>query len=118
MKRSLLLDEMFSPSLAAMLSASFLVRTVSQDPALTGLPDEEILQAASSEGWVLVTRNIRDFVPIVQSWMNLGISHSGLILIDSDTFPDAPSSRGAIQVALDQVRIPAVNEVVWLPRVR
>jgi predicted nuclease of predicted toxin-antitoxin system len=42
--------------------------------------DDEQLEFATQEGRALVTYNIRDFVPLHESWTALGRSHAGIIV--------------------------------------
>ena len=59
---ALILDEMFSPAIAADLVAHGIdCRAVAGDPVLRALSDLEIFQAALTEGRVLVTNNVQDF---------------------------------------------------------
>lgn len=51
------------------------------DPELEGLEDGELLALAAREGRVLITANVRDFVPLVADWAAGGRSHAGVILI-------------------------------------
>lgn len=56
----LLLDEMFSDSIAQDLRAQgHDVVSIVADPALIGLPDDQVLAYAAREGRVLVTANIK-----------------------------------------------------------
>jgi predicted nuclease of predicted toxin-antitoxin system len=45
-----------------------------------GLDDEPLLELATAAGRVVLTNNIRDFVPIVQGWYADGKEHAGVIL--------------------------------------
>ncbi len=60
------------------------------DESLEGWDDEPLLELARSEGRIMVTRNGKDFVPIVKRWVAEGRSHAGLIVvpprIDHDRF--------------------------------
>ncbi len=59
-------------------------------PSLEGWDDEPLLELAFSESRVMVTRNGKDFIPIVKKWSREGRSHAGLIVvpprIDHDQF--------------------------------
>lgn len=46
-----------------------------------GLPDLRVLELASRERRVLVTRNGRDFVPLLREWAEASREHAGAILI-------------------------------------
>lgn len=97
----LLLDEMFSDSIAAQLRAKHHdVLAVVADPALAGIPDDQILAHAAANGRALVTANIRDFMPLNSQYSTSGTSHAGLILVSAKTFPQDRSYVGAVTSAL------------------
>jgi predicted nuclease of predicted toxin-antitoxin system len=79
----LLLDANLSPrSIAAKLrAAGHDVLALAEDAAFEGLPDPQVLELASSEQRVLVTRNSRDFAPLARQWVQDRRSHAGIILI-------------------------------------
>lgn len=76
----LLLDANLSPrGVAAPLRASgHDVRALAEEPALD---DPAVLALAAAEGRILVTRNSRDFAPILREWAEGGRTHAGCILI-------------------------------------
>lgn len=57
------------------------VFAVDQHPDLEGLSDEGLLALAVEEGRVLVTANVRHFLPLVAERNIQGESHPGCILI-------------------------------------
>lgn len=48
---------------------------------LDGLDDNKVLEVAAREGRIVVTFNVRDFVPLLQDWASSGTSHNGCILL-------------------------------------
>jgi hypothetical protein len=97
----LLLDEMFSNSIAERLSdRGHDVVAVVADPALVALPDDEILAEAAAAGRALVTANIKDFVPLDARYKAAGRGHAGLVLVSTKTFPQDRSFTGAVVDAL------------------
>jgi hypothetical protein len=77
---ALLLDEMFSPAIAADLAAHGIdCRAVIADPVLRALSDLEIIQAALAEGRVLVTNNVQDFESLRRAHEAAGNEVPGLI---------------------------------------
>jgi len=97
----LLLDEMFSDNIAQQLRAKgHDVVSVAADPALVGLPDDQVLAYATTEGRALVTANIKDFVPLDGRYRAAGQSHAGLILVSTKTFPRNRGFITAITTAL------------------
>jgi hypothetical protein len=95
------LDEMFSDHIAHQLRAKgHDAISVVADPALVGLPDDQVLAYATTEGRALVTANIKDFVPMDGRYRAAGQSHAGLILVSTKTFPQNRSFTTAITTAL------------------
>ena len=78
----LLLDEMFSGTIAQQLRAKgHDVQAVVADPSLASLPDGQILARAAATGRALVTANIKDFIPLDVQYRAAGQEHAGLILV-------------------------------------
>ena len=101
MSQPLLLDEMFSDAIAQQLRAKgHDVTSVVADPGMLGLPDEQVLACATTQGRALVTANIRDFVPLDGRYRAAGQSHAGLILVSTKTFPQNRGFIAAITTAL------------------
>jgi len=57
------------------------VVALSERPDLEGLADPGVLELAAAEGRILVTRNSRDFAPLLRQWAEAGQSHAGCVLI-------------------------------------
>ena len=101
MSQPLLLDEMFSDDIARQLRAKgFDVISVVSDPALVGLPDDQVLAYAAAEGRALVTANIKDFVPLDGRYRVAGQAHAGLILVSTKAFPQNRGFTAAITTSL------------------
>ncbi len=101
MSQPLLLDEMFSDSIAQRLRASgHDVTSVVADPALVALPDDQVLADAAAEGRALVTANIKDFIPLDGRYRAAAQSHAGLILVSTKTFPQNRGFTAAVTSAL------------------
>jgi hypothetical protein len=79
----LLLDANLSPKRIAtpLLAAGHDVLALAADPAFEGLDDPLVLELATAELRILVTRNSRDFAPIAREWAEASRQHRGLILI-------------------------------------
>jgi nucleoside-diphosphate-sugar epimerase len=98
---SLLLDEMFSGAIAEQLRAKgHDVIAVVADPALIGLPDDQILAHAADTGRALVTANIKDFIPLDARYRAASQAHAGLILVSTKTSPQDRNFTTAITSAL------------------
>jgi Domain of unknown function (DUF5615) len=101
MSQPLLLDEMFTDEIAQQLrTKGYDVLSVVADPALVGLPDDQILTHATTEGRSLVTANIKDFVPLDTRYRAADQSHAGLILVSTKTFPQNRGFPSAVTTAL------------------
>jgi hypothetical protein len=97
----LLLDEMFSADIAGQLRKGHHdVLAVVADPALIGMPDDQILAEAAAAGRALVTANIKDFVALDAQYKTTSRKHAGLILVSTKTFPQNRSLPGAITDSL------------------
>lgn len=57
------------------------VFAVDQRPDLEGMSDEDLLALAVKEGRILITANVRHFLPLVTEKSVKGESHPGCILI-------------------------------------
>jgi hypothetical protein len=79
----LLLDEMWTPTIAVELrKRNFDVVAISE-PAhagrYAGLPDDEVFARAQSDGWAIVTDNVADYEQARRAWESRGEAHHGLI---------------------------------------
>jgi len=98
---SLLLDEMFTDSIAEQLRfKDHDVLAVVADPALIGLPDDQILAHATDTRRSLVTANIKDFMPLDARYRAASQTHTGMILVSTKTFPQNRAFTAAITSAL------------------
>lgn len=79
----LLLDANLSPrGVASRLRKSkHDVLALAEDAAYEGLPDPQVLELATAEQRILITRNSRDFAPLARQWAEAQRSHAGLMLI-------------------------------------
>jgi hypothetical protein len=101
MSQPLLLDEMFTDDITQQLRPKgYAVTAVVADPALVGLPDDQILAYATAEGRALVTANIKDFIPLDTRYRAADQSHAGLILVSTKSFPQNRGFPSAIATAL------------------
>ena len=119
MSAALLLDEMFSPEIAAeLVQRGHDVVAVAADPALAGLPDDQVLAWAAEQHRCLVTENVKDFEVLRRQAVAQGNAHPGLLYSGPRRFPRDRRFLGALVTALDEVltaeRVPVENEVSWL----
>ena len=57
------------------------VLSLASDAALGALDDPQVLELAADQARILVTRNARDFAPLLRARAEAGRHHSGCILI-------------------------------------
>jgi hypothetical protein len=115
----LLLDEMFSPQIALeLVRRGHDVAAVAADPELAGLPDEQVLEWATSHGRSLVTENVKDYEVLRRAATAQGRTHAGLLYCASRRFPRDRRFAGALVVALDKLlaagQLPGPDHVGWL----
>jgi predicted nuclease of predicted toxin-antitoxin system len=97
----LLLDEMFSPAIAAELRAlGHDVITIADRPDLRSKSDEEVFAWASTEKRWLLTENVKDFRPIVLRALQAGSPGCGLLFTSSRVFPRSRKNPGPLIRAL------------------
>jgi hypothetical protein len=101
----LLLDEMYSPAVAAELRRrghdvlSVHDAESSVDPGASGA---DVFAAAQAEGRVLVTENVRDYRPLEAAVIAGGLQHAGLVYTSNRGFPRGdPATLGRLVHALD-----------------
>jgi len=116
---TLLLDEMFSPAIAAELTARGIdCRAVVSDPLLRAHEDLAILEAALIEGRVLVTNNVPDFESLRRAWDAAARTIPGLIYTCDATFPRTksfvPRLSDALEIAARTHETSRCGGVLWL----
>ncbi len=116
-----LLDEMLTGVICEQLQATGHDCTaIHRDPELRSLPDEQVLELATAQERVLVTRNIDDFVLLDRMWKQLARTHCGIMLVPNKTFPENRSFIGSVVKALQAAdhagALPKANEVAFLTR--
>lgn len=82
------------------------------------LSDAELLDRCASEGRVLMTNNVKDFVPVIQRWASGGRQHPGLIFTDDSRWPRTANTTGrflkALGPLLEQADDQYRDQVRWL----
>lgn len=116
----LLLDEMIGPRVAQALRDNDLDAVgVVERTELRALPDEALLELAREDERVIVTRNIGDFARLDQQWHAHGRSHSGLVFVTEQAFPQNRNLVGALVQALlwahERSALPGPGAVLYLP---
>jgi hypothetical protein len=115
----ILLDEMFSPAIAARLrERGHDVEAVLERSQLMGQSDGAIFATAQVEGRAIVTENVPDFRRIAKLEAQLGRTHSGLIFTTDHRFPRRDKrTLGRLITALDGLLcsgIDSTNLEHWL----
>jgi predicted nuclease of predicted toxin-antitoxin system len=97
----LLLDEMFSPVIAAALrDLGHDVAAVAEQPALRAMTDEEVFALAAAQGQWLLTENVKDFQPILQLSRQAGTPAAALLFTSSRAFPRSRKNPGPLVDAI------------------
>jgi hypothetical protein len=71
----------------------------SLDAGMNARDDESQLILAASQGRVLVTANVRDFVSLHRVWVEQGRSHSGVLMIPQQQYSTGEIVRRVLRVA-------------------
>ena len=97
----LLLDEMFSPVIAAALrDMGHDVIAVAERPDMRAMTDDEVFGWAGSHGRWLLTENVKDFRPILLRAMQADAAVTGLLCTSSRSFPRSRKNPGALIEAI------------------
>ena len=103
MSLRLLLDEHISPDVAEQLRARGIdAVAVSACSELRGRDDPDLLEAATAESRAVVTRNLRDFLPLDSQWASQDRRHAGIVCVTYHKFPEDASFIGRLTEALDE----------------
>lgn len=111
----LLLDEMYPPALSdALVQAGIETLTVAA-LALAGRPDHDVMEAAATGGYVVLTENVADFTRIAADRLTAGQHHPGLLIALSSRFSRRPAGRAVIVAAIVKIQdAPLDDRVVYL----
>src|SRR6266568_2186028 len=82
-----------------------------QDETLGRLADEDVLALAVEQKRIVITHNVRHFVPLIRSWMEARRLHHGLILVTL-----AHTDYGAILRRLQQAFAAHPGQDEWIDR--
>lgn len=116
----LLLDEHYSPEIAATLRERDHDVLATAEAGLAGSGDEDLLAAAAAQSRALLTNNARHFVPLARRWAAEGRAHSGLLLTAEASMPRSDQSIGLYVAALEELLVthdgdePLRDQVRWL----
>ena len=97
----LLLDEMFSPTIAATLrERGHTVIAVAERVDLRAMTDPDVFAWAATHQTWLLTENVKDFRPILLQAMQSGSATASLLFTSSRTFPRSRNNPGSLVEAL------------------
>jgi hypothetical protein len=97
----LVLDEMFSPTIAAALrELGHDVVAVAEHGDLRAADDEEVFAWATSQGRWLLTENVKDFRPILLRALQADTGVTGLLFTSSRSFPRSRKNPGPLIKAI------------------
>jgi predicted nuclease of predicted toxin-antitoxin system len=96
----LLLDEMYPPALADALRAAGIDVSTVAERGLAGTSDPGVLEAAATDGYVVLTENVSDFARIAAERLTAGGHHAGVLIALSSRFSRRPSGIPKIAAAV------------------
>ena len=96
----LLLDEMYPPSLAETLRADDIEVSTVAERGLAGRSDPDVLAAAATDGYVVLTENVSDFARDAAERLTAGGHHPGVVIALSSRFSRRPSGIPKIAAAI------------------
>lgn len=70
------------------------VLAIDLDPELRSLADEDILTLATQRERIVVTHNVKDFLPLARTWAEAGRHHAGCVVIQLRHDAYGPILRG------------------------
>ena len=93
----LVLDEMFSPKIAAALrERGHHVVAVAERVDLRAMTDDDLYAWVAAEQCWLLTENVKDFRPIMLRALQAGTATAGLLFTSSRTFPRTRHNPGPL----------------------
>lgn len=108
----LYLDEDVRPLLAAVLRDRGYDVLTTAEAGMIGRSDAEQLDFATSQGRVLFTHNVRDYMRLSQEYSRTGRSHAGLILAPQMPFKEL--LRLTLRLLTQIGTEPFTDRVQWL----
>jgi hypothetical protein len=113
----LLLDEMYSATLAEALRAIDISVFTVVELGLAGKSDPEVFAAAIAHGHPVLTENVADFVRISAEHLTTGRHHPGVLIALSSRFSRRPAGTGALVASIRAIAGQQLDDrVVYLVR--
>lgn len=98
----LVLDEMFSPAIAAALrELGHDVVAVAERGELRAMGDEEVFACATAQSRWVLTENVKDFRPILLRALQADSAVTGILCTSNRAFPRSRKNPGPLIQALD-----------------
>ena len=93
----LLLDEMHAPSVAALLrDRGHDAVAVKERADLIGLPDDDLLRAATADQRAVVTEDVKGFAVLHRRVVAAGQRHAGLVFTHPRRFPRSAGNHASV----------------------
>jgi predicted nuclease of predicted toxin-antitoxin system len=113
----LLLDEMYSPTLADALRTVGIDAVTVAGLGLSGRSDLDLFAAAVADDYVVLTENVADFARIAAEHVTAGQHHPGVLIALSSRFSRCSAGRAVLVTAVRAaVQEPLQDRVVYLER--
>ena len=98
----LLLDEMYAPDIAkALRERGRDVASASERDDLRSAADAVIFETMQAEARVIVTNNVRDFMPLAQRALQSGSTFYGIVFTSDKSLPRSKANVGTFVSLLD-----------------
>ncbi len=111
----LLLDEMYSPTLADALHGDDLEVVTVAKLGLAGSPDAAVLEAGAIGSYSVLTENVGDFVRLASERLTAGQHHCGVLIALSTRFSRRPAGVPVIAAAVRSVAVETLDDrVIYL----
>ncbi len=102
-------------ALATALREHGLDVSTTNEAKLTGAADATQLRWAAQAKRVLITNNIRDFVPVHSRWLDEEVDpHAGIVLIGQQTLSIGEIVRRLLQMSRSRSPEEMANQLEWL----
>jgi len=113
----LLLDEMYSPTLAEALRGVGIEAHTAAELGLAGRSDPDLFAAAVTDGLILLTENVGDFARISAEHVTAGGRHPGILIALSTRFSRRPAGVGTLVASIQAISGEQLQDrVVYLRR--
>jgi hypothetical protein len=109
-----LLDEMYSPEIAAIVRRSGLDIISIHEGEREGTPDLSVLMFAAMDERCVITENHRHFVPLTAAMFEQRLPHAGVLLVPPPNNRYAPIAAAIVRFARENPDGLQPYEIRWL----